>query len=104
MTRLVFALAGIVLAMPAYAQSSGGVAPGTMTPPVPGSIPSPKAAIAGSSAVGEASRDPGLAATERASSAQQTTTPAPVPDQSPPPATQPNKNYAGNTVKPAGDH
>jgi hypothetical protein len=94
-------------AFPAVAQSTGGTAPGTMTPPIPGNVPA-KAAIAGSPAIGETSRDPGLAATNRASEAT-TIKPAPVPEttppeQPPPQEKHPNKNYAGSTVAPAGDH
>jgi hypothetical protein len=83
----------------AHAQSIGGSAPGTMTPPIPGSVPPAKSAIAGSPAVGDATRDPGLAAANRSSS-RQSTTPATVPVETPPPKTQPNKNYAGSTVAP----
>jgi hypothetical protein len=87
--------------IPANAQSIGGSASGTMTPPAPGTLLPAKAAITGSPAVGDATRDPGLATAHRSSSAQPAV-PASAPEatQPPQPQTEPNKNYAGGTVAP----
>jgi hypothetical protein len=99
--KFIVLIAGLacVTVLSVRAQSIGGSAPGTMTPPLPGDVPPAKSAIAGSPAVGDATRDPGLAAANRSSSPQ-STTPVTAPAETPPPITQPNKNYAGGTVAP----
>lgn len=103
--RFVTAAASLAMlaAVHAFAQSTGGTPTAPLNPPRAGSMPMGKAAIAGSNAVGEASRNPALGAANGAAAAQAKALNSKTPELPPQPrTTQPNKDYAGGTVAPAG--